>query len=112
MNAISIDETAEIEKLKRRLGLSESDAQDDLILRDLWQEWLSAALSASNRTGEAACPPPLLAIVRDLACASYLRRGDEGSQSVSLGGVSTQYDDLHAQLLRRILQANLRVYRR
>lgn len=96
----------QIEQIKRRLP---DDPTDDLI-GELFDSWLEIALAKSNRK-EDSVPSALLSIVRETVIEAYNRRGDEGSNGGGAGGQNYSYTDLEDMLLKRILQANLRVMR-
>lgn len=95
----------QISYILTQLGLSE-DADNAVSV--LFDALLSEAKAKANRTDT---PDALLAIVRDMTVAAYHRRGDEGTTATSAGGQSYSYSDLSDELLRRIIQANLRVFR-
>jgi hypothetical protein len=98
----------ELEKIRAAIG-EEVSVQEVLTLDDMFDDWLEQAMNAANRTGEP--PKALLAIVRDTVVAAWRRRGDEGINSTSTGGQSYSYVDLQQDMAKRIIRANLRVFR-
>lgn len=103
-----MDRETELAKIYRQLPAVTDDEKP--IISDLYDNWYSIALEKSNRkVGQET--PALLAIIRDTVIAAYNRRGDEGMTDSTAGGQSFAYQNLEDQLLKRILQANLRVFR-
>ncbi|HCA28902.1 MAG TPA: hypothetical protein DEP23_04690 [Ruminococcaceae bacterium] len=103
-----MDRTSELEKVYRQLPDITDD--DKLIVNDLYDDCYNIALEKSNRkTGQETSA--LLAIIRGTTIAAYNKRGDEGMTGSTTGGQSFSYQDLEDQLTKRILGANLRVYR-
>lgn len=70
--------------------------------------WLEYALQYCNRTD---FPSALVFAVKDAAAAAYQKRGDEGAKSVSVGGQSVAYEELHTILHQRLADAGLRILR-
>lgn len=95
----------QIDLILKQLGMKE-DA--DGVVGVLFDAWVEVARATANRTDY---PEALLGIVRDVVVAAYHRRGDEGAASASAGGQSYTYDELSDTLVRRIVSANLRVFR-
>lgn len=83
--------------------------QEVLTLNNLFDDWLAQAMDIANRSGDP--PAAMLPIVRDTVVAAWHRRGDEGLNSTSTGGQSYSYVDLHRDMTKRIIRANLRVFR-
>lgn len=105
---MTFDRTAELEKVYRQLpGLTDDQK---LIVGDLFDDWYNAALEKSNRIAGQETPA-LLAIVRDITIAAYNKRGDEGMKESNVGGQTYYYDDLEDQLKKRIIGANLRLFK-
>ena len=102
------DRDAELEKIYRQLPAVTDDEKP--IIGDLYDDWYNIALEKSNRKAGQETPA-LLAIIRDTTISAYNRRGDEGMTGSTAGGQSFNYQDLEDQLLKRVLQANLRVFR-
>ena len=84
---------AQLDKLKRRLGL-ESDNSKDHLLVDLIED---AELFVRNYTGRSEVPEALTGVVIDMAAGTYNLRGLEGSVSHSEGGVSDSIQLLSPQ---------------
>lgn len=103
-----MDTRGELEKIKRRLELTERD--QEAVLTDLLVDFLEQAMAKCNRE-EGQETPVLLSIVRDAVCAAYRRRGDEGSASASVGGQSTSYEDITDKMHRDLIRANQRLVR-
>lgn len=96
----------QIEKIKRQLAL-QTDS-DDLLLSDLFEGVLSAALSICNRKE---ATDTILKIVRDATIAEYRRRGGEGTTGYSTGQQSYSYIDNDQALFDRLVAAGQRVFR-
>ncbi|MCY1715220.1 hypothetical protein [Caproiciproducens galactitolivorans] len=99
---------AELTKIYRQLPTVTDDEKP--IISDLYDDWYNIALEKSNRKAGQETPA-LLAIIRDTTIAAYNRRGDEGMTGSAAGGQSFSYQDLEEQLHKRILGANLRLFR-
>ena len=97
----------QVEKIKRQLGIS-GDAANDLIIRDLFEDWNAAALSICNRDE---ATPVMQAAGCDAVAAAFLRRGGEGMTGYSAGGQSYSYEDIQKKLYDRLISSNQRVYR-
>ena len=98
----------ELEKIRAAIG-EEVSVQEVLTLNDMFDDWLEQAMDIANRSGDP--PAAMLPIVRDTVVAAWHRRGDEGLNSTSTGGQSYSYVDLHRDMMKRIIRANLRVFR-
>lgn len=98
----------EMEKIRAAIG-EEVTAQEFMVLNNLFKDWLAQAMDIANRSGDP--PAAILSIVRDTVVAAWHRRGDEGLNSTSTGGQSYSYIDLHRDMTKRIIRANLRVFR-
>lgn len=96
----------QIEKVKRQLGLT--DDKQDLILSDLFEGVLSAALSICNRKEPT---DSMLKIARDTTIAEYRKRGGEGTTGYSTGQQSYSYTDNNKELFDRLITAGQRVFR-
>lgn len=105
---MAYDRTSELEKIYRQLPSVTDDQK--LIIGDLYDDWLNIALSKSNRIAGQEVPA-LLAIVRDTVIGAYNKRGDEGMTGSGAGGQSFSYQNLEDELTKRILHANLRVFK-
>lgn len=105
---MAFDRETELAKVYRQLpGLTDDQKA---IVGDLFDDWYNAALEKSHRIAGQETPA-LLAIVRGLTISAYNRRGDEGEKESRIGGQIYMYDDLEDQLQKRILGANLRLFK-
>lgn len=99
-----MNQAEEIDKIKRRLfPLGQSD---DALINELYDSWKEQALSISHRKELNAA---LAALVREAVVSAFIRRGDEGVSSSSLGGQSYSYEDIWQKLFDAIVQSGLRV---
>jgi len=103
-----VDRESELAKIYRQLPDVTDD--DKLIIGDLYDDCYNIALEKSNRkVGQET--PALLAIIRNTAISAYNKCGDEGMTGSTTGGQKFSYQNLEDQLTKRILGANLRVFR-
>lgn len=82
-------EKAQLDKLKRRLGIELSETDQDELLIDLWEdaEQHFKLLSGANTIDE-----KYTFIIRDVTAIRYNRKGSEGMNSESVDGYSASYD--------------------
>lgn len=105
---MAFDRDTELAKVYRQIGAPTDDQK--VTIGDLFDDWYNAALEKSNRIAGQETPA-LLAIVRDLTISAYNRRGDEGEKESRVGNQIYTYDDLEDTLHKRILGANLRLFK-
>ena len=85
-------EDAQLDKIKRRLGIE--DAQQDDLLNDLIDDAESHFRLLTKKTGaEDIIVPAYDFIIRDVVAMRYNRKGSEGMKSESVDGYSTTYSD-------------------
>jgi len=87
---------------------SELNVNELRIIVNLCERWLETAKEACNRDDT---PLSMLHIVADTVVAAYNKLGNEGMVSESAGVQNVSYDDLYNSMHKRLLNANLRVYR-
>ena len=78
----------QLEKIKRRLGITDTDTQQDDLIRDLINDAESyfKVLTGADVVGE-----KYDFIIRDVALKLYARKGSEGTTSESVDGYSVSY---------------------
>ena len=101
-----MDVSAQIGKIKRQLN--QTSSTDDMVLEDIFSDWLDVALSICNRTEPTST---MLAIVRDTTIAAYRKRGAEGMTGHTAGGQSYSYERLRKEMLERLIQSGQRVFK-
>lgn len=85
---IDIDRDREVERLKMRLSIPDSDFKQDDYLTMLLEDAESEILDFTNRD---TLTPRLIPLCRELAIVYYNRQGTEGESSRSEGGISISY---------------------
>ncbi len=88
-----------IERIKKDLADNYHDANDE-VLTDIFNHFLSIASDVSNRDKN---DKQLIPYVHQAVIATYLRRGDEGKESSSEGGMSSGYVDIEEKLRKDVL---------
>ena len=78
----------QLEKIKRRLGITETDTQQDDLIRDLIND---AESYFKVLTGADVVADKYSFIIRDVALKLYVRKGSEGTTSESVDGYSVSY---------------------
>lgn len=78
----------QLEKIKRRLGITENDTQQDDLIRDLIDD---AESYFKLITGAKSVDEQYEFIIRDVALKLYVRKGSEGTESESVDGYSVSY---------------------
>lgn len=108
-----MNQSSQIEKIKIRSSISE-DAFD-MVLIDLFEDCLTAALSYCKISAESleghAKEQAILAIVRESTIALYNQRGNEGTTGYSTGGQSASYDIVFETMAKKLLQGRCRAWR-
>lgn len=79
-----------IKKLKRRLGIEETDTQEDALLTDIIED---AQAHFKALTGVTDIEPKFDFIILDVADMRYNRKGSVGMQSESVDGYSVTWKD-------------------
>lgn len=87
-----------LDRLKKDIGVNFKDG-DDSILFDYIEDYISIASNNSNRkkTDEKLYP-----YVYNAVKQAYLRRGDEGSSSSTVGSISNTYIDIEEKLAKDV----------
>ena len=92
----------QLEKIKRRLGITDTDTQQDDLIRDLIND---AESYFKVLTGADEVLEKYAFIIRDVALKLYVRKGSEGTTSESVDGYSVSYTqslfDEYLELLNR-----------
>lgn len=78
----------QLEKIKRRLGITDTDTQQDDLIRDLIND---AESYFKVLTGADVVAEKYAFIIRDVALKLYVRKGSEGAESESVDGYSIKY---------------------
>lgn len=81
---------AQVERIKRRIGIEESDKESDLLILDYLEDAEEAIKGWCNRTD---IEDGMASAIRQTAIAFYNREGNEGESSRSEGGVSQTFED-------------------
>lgn len=84
-------EQAQLEKLKRRLGLDLQDDTEDKLLEDIFTDSQSHFMLI---TGASEVSPKYEFIIFDVADKRYNRKGSEGLASESVDGYSVTFKDI------------------
>ena len=92
-----------IELLKKDLGENYHDENDEVIT-ERWEHFLAIASDTSNRKKD---DEKLIPYVYEAVISTYLKRGDEGKSSSSVGGISSSYVDIEEKLRKDILSIRI-----
>lgn len=80
---------AQLDKLKRRLGIDPDDNSQDELLEDLYED---AEQHFTLLTGAEVISEKYTFIIRDVTAIRYNRKGSEGMNSEAVDGYSVSYD--------------------
>ena len=83
-------ENAQLEKIKRRLGIPTDGAEEDILIKDLIED---AEGFFKALTGASDIESKYNFIIENVVYKLYVRKGSEGVTSESLDGYSVTYED-------------------
>lgn len=81
---------AQLERIKRRLGIDENDDHEDNLLEDLVND---AESYFKSLTGSATVDPKYNFMIENVVYKLYGRKGSEGVSSETVDGYSVTYQD-------------------
>ena len=84
--------------------LADNYKGDDAVLKRLIDEATTIALSISNRKSSASNVYELSSYIKEYVKAEYLSRGAEGLNSLSQGGVSSNFKDNREKMRHDIIR--------
>ena len=92
-----------------KANLADNYKNDESVLKSLIDEATTIALSISNRKRTVSNINELSPYIKDYVIAEYLSRGAEGLNSLSEGGVSSNFKDNREKMRNDIIKDGMRV---